>query len=264
MVEKDRYALVEFNIFKTDWCLLPAGLEIAPKEMVVVGDEEGEDLGKLVTIDPTGSRPTEGIILRRATGEDMKVRTELDLKTNETLKIFHRLRDEYELEMQVVGVHWRLDRKKVCFYIVSEQKLNFRKFHKALAATLNVRVAIKQIGVRDYARRLGGIGPCGRILCCQQFLKELKPITLRMARQQNLFVEPNKISGLCGKLLCCLAYEEETYLRLLTCPRVGEKVRTPRGIATVSRIDPVSHQLLVRYEEGTEETVALEEVNINE
>ncbi|MGQ9677969.1 MAG: PSP1 domain-containing protein [bacterium] len=263
MMGKDQSALVEFNTFKTAWCLLPVEIDIAPKEMVVVGDEEGEDLGKILTIDPTGSRPTEGVILHQATSEDLKVRAELDLKTNQTLEIFHQLCREYHLEMQVVGAHWRLDRKKVCFYFVSDQKLNFRTFHKTLASTLNARVAIKQIGVRDYTRRLGGIGPCGRILCCQQFLKELKPITLRMARQQNLFVEPNKISGLCGKLLCCLSYEEETYRWLLTCPRVGEKVRTSRGIATVSHVDTITHQLVVRYDEGTEETVSLEEVNID-
>ncbi|NPV14551.1 stage 0 sporulation protein [candidate division WOR-3 bacterium] len=264
MAEKDRSALVEFNIFKSDWCLLPANLDFAPGEMVIIGDEEGEDLGKLIMIDATGSRPTEGVVLRRATEEDLRVRTELDLKTRQTLEIFRRLRDEYRLEMQVVGAHWRLDKKKVCFYFISDQKLNFRMFHKALASALNVRVAIKQIGVRDHARLLGGIGPCGRILCCQQFLKELKPITLRMARQQNLFVEPTKISGLCGKLLCCLAYEEETYRWLLLCPRIGDPVKTARGVGTVTGVDPLTHQLSIRYQDGSETTVALEEVNTNE
>ncbi len=264
MAEKDRCALVEFNTFKSDWCVLPAGLDFSLGDFVVVGDEEGEDLGKLVMIDTNGVRPAEAVVLRRATEEDLRTRQELDRKTQQTLEIFRRLRDEYRLEMQVVGAHWRLDKKKVCFYFVSDQKLNFRMFHKALASALNVRVAIKQIGVRDHARLLGGIGPCGRILCCQQFLKELKPITLRMARQQNLFVEPTKISGLCGKLLCCLAYEEETYRWLLLCPRIGDRIKTARGVGTVTGVDPLTHRLTVRYQEGTEETVALEEVNNNE
>lgn len=266
-------ALVEFNPFKSDWCAVEPGfagenanplLVLKPGETVVTSDEEGEDLGKVVAFDTSGSRPTEGTVLRRATPEDLRVRAELDAQNPGTLELFRRLRDEFQLEMQVVGVHWRLDRKKVCFYFVSDKKLNFRMFHKALASALGVRVAIKQIGVRDHARLLGGIGPCGRVLCCQQFLKELKPITLRMARQQNLFVEPTKISGICGKLLCCLAYEEETYRWLIACPHVGDRLTTNSGIATVLEVNPLSRRLRVRYENGVEDNISLEEVNLNE
>ncbi len=264
MEGKEPCALVEFNPFKTGWCALPPVSDFRPGEMVIVGDEEGEDLGRLVALDPTGSHPTEGTVIRRATEADLQRRAELDLKAVHTLELFRRLRDEYQLDMQVIGVHWRIDGKKVCFYFVSDKKLNFRMFHKALASALNVRVAIKQIGVRDHARLLGGIGPCGRIICCQQFLKELKTITLRMARQQKLFVEPTKISGLCGKLLCCLAYEEEAYRWLIACPHVGDRVKTPHGTGTVTAIDPLTHQLRVRYEEGTEEDIPLEEVTLNE
>ncbi len=264
MERNETCALVEFNPFKTDWCTLPAHADFRLGEMVIIGDEEGEDLGKLVAFDPTGTHPTEGTVLRRATEQDLQRRAELNAKSIHTLELFRRLRDEYQLDMQVIGAHWRIDGKKVCFYFVSDKKLNFRMFHKALASALNVRVAIKQIGVRDHARLLGGIGPCGRILCCREFLKELKPITLRMARQQNLFVESTKISGLCGKLLCCLAYEEETYRWLIACPHVGDRVKTPHGIGTVTAVDPLTHQLRVRYEEGTEESISVEEATINE
>jgi cell fate regulator YaaT (PSP1 superfamily) len=122
-------------------------------------------------------------------------------------------------------------------------------------------VSIKQIGVRDHARLLGGLGPCGRNLCCRSFVRELKPIALRMARQQNLFVEPSKISGVCGKLLCCLAFEDQSYQQWLRdMPSNGTVVKTGQGPAVVTGHDAVRRRVTVRHKDGTEESVALEEL----
>jgi cell fate regulator YaaT (PSP1 superfamily) len=251
--------LVELHPFKTEPCEIPPGLTVEPGAMVIIQDEEGEDLGRLIAfVDSDESR---SVVLRLAGPAEIERRTELDAKTAPVVELFTTLKDEYHLHMRVVGAHWRLDHKKVCFYFASEERLDFRALHKAVSSALNVRVAIKQIGVRDHARILGGLGPCGREICCKAFIRELRPIALRMARQQNLFVEPAKISGLCGKLLCCLGFEDQVYQQWLKdMPMLGTRVATERGIAVVTSLDVLKRRVNVRYDDATEQSVALEEL----
>lgn len=252
--------LVQFNLFKTDWYSIPLALELNLGDLVVISDEEGEDIGRLVALATAGQRPVDGVIQRQATESDIRTRAELDAKMPQAIELFRQLRDEYKLDMQVVGAHMRLDKRKICFYFVADEKLNFRILHKALASALNIRVAIKQIGVRDHTRLLGGLGICGRVVCCKQFLKELKPITLRMARQQNLFVEPTKISGLCGKLLCCLSFEKSIYQQTSGAyPCVGAQVKTSYGTGTVIEVNYLTQLVTLRYDDNTEQTLTLEE-----
>ena len=251
-------ALVELHPFQSELCDIPAGLAVRPGDAVVVQDEDGEDVGKFVSYEDDESR---SVVLRKASEDDLKRRQELDDETDKALEVFCRLKEEHRLGMRVVGAHWRLDRKKVCFYFASEERFDFRALHKAVSAALNSRVAIKQVGVRDHARLLGGLGPCGRDLCCRSFVRELKPIALRMARQQNLFVEPSKISGLCGKLLCCLAFEDQSYQQWLRdMPSDGSTVETERGPAVVTGHDAIKRRVTVRHEDGTEQSVALEDL----
>jgi cell fate regulator YaaT (PSP1 superfamily) len=251
--------LVELHPFRSEFCDIPDGLGVRPGDWVVIRDEEGEDLGHLVALsDADDSRST---VLRKATEEDAGRARQLDAETGRLLETFNRLKDQFHLTMRVVGAHWRLDRKKVCFYFASEERLDFRALHKAVSAALNLRVAIKQVGVRDHARVLGGLGPCGREVCCKTFVRELKPIALRMARQQNLFVEPAKISGLCGKLLCCLAFEDQAYQQWLKeMPSLGALVATPRGQGIVEGLDVLKRRVLVKYPDGAQQLVALEEL----
>ncbi len=257
--------LVQFNLFKADWCTLTPELQLNLGDLVVVGDDEGEDMGRLVALAPAGLRPIEGIIQRRATENDISNRAEVDAKVTQAIEVFRQLRDEYKIDMQIVGAHMRLDKRKICFYFVADERLNFRMLHKAVASALNIRVAIKQIGVRDHTRLLGGLGICGRVVCCKQFMKELKPITLRMARQQNLFVEPTKISGLCGKLLCCLSFEKGIYQQPTGAyPCVGTKVETGQGTGTIIEVDPLTKKITLRYDDNTERTVTLEELKIEQ
>jgi cell fate regulator YaaT (PSP1 superfamily) len=241
-------ALVELHPFKSELCDIPAGLAVRPGDAVVIQDEDGEDVGKFVSYED--SDESRSVVLRKASEGDLKQRHELDGETGKALEVFDRLKEEHRLEMRIVGAHWRLDRKKICFYFASEERFDFRALHKAVSAALDSRVAIKQIGVRDHARLLGGLGPCGRNLCCRSFVRELKPIALRMARQQNLFVEPSKISGLCGKLLCCLAFEDQSYQQWLRdLPSNGSTVKTERGPAVVTGHDAIKRRVTVRYEE---------------
>jgi cell fate regulator YaaT (PSP1 superfamily) len=250
---------VEIHPFKTEVCELPTNISVEPGDKVVIRDDEGDDLGTV--LGPVEDSAGLGVVLRKATPEDLAIRRELDEKTVRVLELFRRQKDEFGLPMKVVDAHWRWDRKKVCFYFIAEQRLDFRGLHKVISSALNIRVAIKQIGVRDHARLVGGLGPCGRELCCATHMSELSPIALRMARLQNLYVEPGKISGLCGKLLCCLRFEEETYRRALAeMPAVGSTVRTARGPGEVTRVDVPTRRVSVRYEDEYEQTVGLEEL----
>jgi cell fate regulator YaaT (PSP1 superfamily) len=252
-------ALVELHPFKSELCDIPPGLAVRPGDLVVVQDEDGEDVGKFVSYE--GSDESRSVVLRKASENDLQRRHQLDVEAEKSLEVFCQLVREHRLGMRVVGAHWRLDRKKVCFYFASEERFDFRVLHKAISAALDSRVAIKQIGVRDHARLLGGLGPCGRDLCCRSCVRELKPIALRMARQQNLFVEPSKISGLCGKLLCCLAFEDESYQQWLRdMPSDGSTVETERGRAVVAGHDATRRRFTVRCEDGTEQSVAFEEL----
>lgn len=250
---------VELHAFKFESCLVARDLEIGPDDLVIVHDDEGDDFGRVVG--RADGEDASGIVLRRATEEDLAVRKELDRKTKRVLDLFRRQKDEFGLKMKVVDAHWRWDRRKICFYFIADQRLDFRGLHKVISSALNIRVAIKQIGVRDHARMIGGIGICGREVCCRAHMTELSPIALRMARLQSLFVEPAKISGLCGKLLCCLKFEEETYRQALAeMPRVGSQVRTGRGVGEVTGIDVPTRRVTIRFEDDIEHVVALEEI----
>jgi cell fate regulator YaaT (PSP1 superfamily) len=251
--------MVELHPFKTEPCEVPPGLQVETGSLVVIQEEEGEDLGRVTG--PSDSDEARSRVLRTATGDDIARRRDLDEKTPPALALFDRLKAEAHLNMRVVGAHWRLDRRKVCFYFASEERLDFRALHKAISTALNARVAIKQVGVRDHARVLGGLGPCGREVCCKSFIHELRPIALRMARQQNLFVEPAKISGLCGKLLCCLGFEDQVYQQWLReMPLLGTRIVTERGLAVVTGLDVVKRRVSLRFDDGSEQSVALEEM----
>lgn len=258
--DTDRVAAVALHPFKTELCSVPDGMPVATGDMVIIQDEDGEDLGRVDVF--RDSDEPRSRVLRAATPADVERRREMDERTPRALALFARLRDEHHLRMRVVGAHWRLDARKVCFYFASEDRLDFRVLHKAISSTLGARVAIKQVGVRDHARIQGGLGACGREVCCKSFIRELRPIALRMARQQNLFVEPSKISGLCGKLLCCLAFEVDVYQQWLReMPMLGTPVITQRGPATVAALDVIKRRVQLRYPDGAEENVALEELN---
>ncbi len=168
-------------------------------------------MGKVVACHKDDSGDYYGEIIRNVTPEDLVRQRELREYEDRCLTDFRTAVDEFKVAMKPVYCHCQFDEERVMFYFTAEKRLEFRRLHRSISQKLNKRVVIKQIGVRDYSKLFGGIGPCGRNLCCSAFLSELKSISLRMAREQRLYVSPSKISGVCGKLLCCLNFEENYY-----------------------------------------------------
>lgn len=156
----------------------------------------------------------------------------------------------HELEMNLVDVEYTFDRNKVIFYFTADGRIDFRELVKDLAARFKTRIELRQIGVRDEAKLLGGIGPCGRMLCCSTFLGDFEPVSIKMAKDQNLSLNPSKISGLCGRLMCCLKYENETYEEAKrNLPDVGERVETERGAGKVVDLNILAKTIHVELEE---------------
>lgn len=180
-------------------------------EQVILRSKEGVDIGKVIAVHEDDTDTSYGEILRRVTHEDLDRRRKLQEYEEFCLAELKRAVEEFKVAMKPVFCHCQFDSERVMFYFTAEKRLEFRRLHRSISQKLNKRVVIKQIGVRDYSKLFGGIGPCGRNLCCSAFLSELKSISLRMAREQKLYVSPGKISGVCGKLLCCLNFEENYY-----------------------------------------------------
>src|SRR5690606_31020637 len=153
---------------------------------------------------------------------------------------------EHELEMKLVDVEYTFDRNKVIFYFTADGRVDFRDLVKDLAAIFKTRIELRQIGVRDEAKMLGGIGPCGRMLCCSTFLGDFEPVSIKMAKDQNLSLNPTKISGLCGRLMCCLKYENDEYEEAKEqLPDIGEIIDTPDGVGKVVGLNILERVLQV-------------------
>lgn len=172
---------------------------------------DGVDIGRIIGFQIDELDPAVGEILRPLHNEDLPKIEELKEYEEYCFIELRNAINEFNLNMKVVYVHCQFDEERVIFYFTAEKKMKFRKLHRYISQKLNKRVVIKQIGARDYVRFIGGIGPCGRKICCATFLRDLKSISLRMAREQKIFVAPSKLSGICGKLLCCLNFEEDFY-----------------------------------------------------
>jgi len=160
--------------------------------------------------------------------------------------------NSHQLEMNLVDVEYTFDRNKVIFYFTAEGRIDFRELVKDLAARFKTRIELRQIGVRDEAKMLGGIGPCGRMLCCSTFLGDFEPVSIKMAKDQNLSLNPSKISGLCGRLMCCLKYENDTYEDAKrNLPDVGERVVTQEGAGRVIGLNILEKIIRIELEENS-------------
>ncbi|QHJ69729.1 PSP1 domain-containing protein [Planococcus halotolerans] len=158
--------------------------------------------------------------------------------------------EEHRLDMKLVDVEYTFDRNKVIFYFTAEGRVDFRNLVKDLASIFRTRIELRQIGVRDEAKMLGGIGPCGRMLCCSTFLGDFEPVSIKMAKDQNLSLNPSKISGLCGRLMCCLKYENDEYEQAKKeMPDVGTRVATPDGEGRVVSMNILERVLKIRLSE---------------
>ena len=177
-------------------------------------------------------------ILRLATPQDIMQENANRKRETEARPICQQKIDEHGLDMHLVDVEVTFDLTKIVFYYTADGRVDFRELLKDLAATFRMRIELRQIGVRDEAKMLNGMGICGRTLCCATFLDEFQPVSIKSAKDQGLSLNPTKISGICGKLMCCLKYEEETYAHLnIGMPGVGDKVRTPDGDGLVLSVN---------------------------
>ncbi len=213
---------------------------LRPDDEVVVQTEHGKAIG--VVLEPPvvlGCRGCKNMtILRKATPEEIskdEENRELEKKASEYCT---KTIEEWEIPMRLVQVEFLLDRSKAVFYFTAEKRVDFRELVRTLAREFSTRIEMRQIGIRDEARLLGGVGPCGMSFCCSTFLKEFAPISVKMAKEQNVILNPNKISGGCGRLLCCLSYEYDQYKEASRgVPKIGKKVTLPEGTGKIRSVD---------------------------
>ncbi len=191
-----------------------AGLDLKPGAIVIVEVEKGLGMGTVVR-GPREQNPAKGQklkkVIRKAGAVDMERRGFNSEREDEAFWICRKKIKRYKLPMKLVKVEYLFDSSKAIFYFTSDTRVDFRELVKDLASEFHTRIEMRQIGVRDEAKMIGGLGPCGRILCCAAFLSDFEPVTIKMAKEQNLALNPVKISGICGRLMCCLSFEHHAY-----------------------------------------------------
>ena len=213
----------------------PKDLEIKAGEHVIVETARGVEYGSVVlppreVSDEKVVQPLKEVI-RIATPQDDKKEESNRKREKEAFQICLKKIREHNLEMKLIDVEYTFDNNKILFYFTADGRIDFRELVKDLAAIFKTRIELRQIGVRDETKILGGIGICGRPLCCHTYLSEFVPVSIKMAKEQNLSLNPTKISGVCGRLMCCLKNEEETYEELnRKLPNTGDRVTTPEGL----------------------------------
>lgn len=239
----------------------PGHLNLSTDSYVIVETIRGIELGKVVIenkqVDEEDVVLPLKKVIRIATPEDKETVVKNRKRAEEAYKIGYEKIQEHELDMNLVEVDFTLDRNKVIFYFTADGRIDFRELVKDLAAIFKTRIELRQIGVRDEAKMLGGIGPCGRMLCCSTFLGEFEPVSIKMAKDQNLSLNPTKISGLCGRLMCCLKYENDYYEEAKQeLPDLGETIETPYGegkvvglniLEKVIQIEIVEKERMIEY-----------------
>ncbi len=202
-------------------------------------------------------------IIRIATKEDIIKQQENEKKEEKAFEICMKKIEEHGLDMKLTRVEYSFDNSKIIFFFTADGRVDFRELVKDLAAEFKSRIELRQIGVRDEAKMLGGVGICGQTFCCSRFLDEFHPVSIKMAKEQNLSPNPLKISGSCGRLMCCLQYEQNTYEKLRAeLPKHGESVKTQHGTGKVEDVNVLTGNLKVRLD-GEEETAPVS-VNYND
>lgn len=237
----------------------PNGFEVNRGDFVVVETSRGMEYGEVMqgtkeVEESVVTKPLKGV-LRIATDEDTRNFSANKEKEKEAYKICSEKIEKHGLEMKLVEVEYTFDGSKILFYFTADGRVDFRELVKDLAAVFKTRIELRQIGVRDESKTLGSIGVCGRDLCCSKFLGEFVPVSIKMAKEQGLSLNPTKISGACGRLMCCLKYEQDTYEALnRETPSTGAVVNTPDGKGTVVSVALLKGRVCVRLESDDETT----------
>jgi cell fate regulator YaaT (PSP1 superfamily) len=239
-------------------------------EYVIVEADRGEDLGRVTAYGAVAERKCSGCstgcaapaptmrIVRKAETDEVEKAVALRADEPRVRRITREKVVQYGLKMKVSEAEWQFDRNKLTIYFTAERRVDFRELVRDLARTFRTRIELKQIGVRDEAALLGGVGRCGRELCCSTWLRELKPVSLQLAKDQRLSLNPAQISGCCGRLMCCLTYEHESYVQARKrFPREGKTLVTAVGREKVISVDIWRERVLLKDEDGNRRTIEL-------
>ena len=235
----------------------PAGLVCEPGDHVIMDTARGAEYGTVIA----GNHMISGkdvvaplrSLLRKATEKDERTVEENRAKERRAHEICLKKIEEHGLDMQLVSAEYAFDGSKILFFFTADERVDFRELVKNLAGIFHTRIELRQIGVRDKAKMVGGLGICGRPFCCSEFLDDFQPVSIKMAKTQNLSLNPTKISGTCGRLMCCLKYEQDAYEDLIrNAPKAESFVDTPEGRGTVVEVELLRQRVKVRMEEAPE------------
>jgi len=245
------------------------GMDLRPGQHVIVEADRGEDLGEVTAVGAIAERKCSSSggcstpvpdrrVIRPAKDEELKRAKSLRSDEERVRSETRRKVEKHGLKMKVTEAEWQYDRNKLIIYFTADRRVDFRELVRDLARTFRTRIELKQIGVRDEAALLGGVGRCGRELCCSTWLPDLKPVSLQLAKDQRLSLNPAQISGCCGRLMCCLMYEHRTYVEARRrFPREGKALRTGRGEETVVGVDIWGDTVRLKDPDGERRTVDL-------
>ena len=245
---------VKFKDAGRNYYFDPAGKDFNKSQNVIVETANGLAFGTVseanhVVDDSQVVSPLKKVV-RAANEADLKKIEDNIKKQDEAFSICEKKIAEHKLDMKLTQVEYSFDGSKITFFFTADGRIDFRELVKDLAAHFHTRIELRQIGVRDEARMLGGIGICGQPYCCKQFLNDFQPVSIKMAKEQGLSLNPTKISGSCGRLMCCLKYEQDSYEHLISVtPGVGATVKTENGVGIVADVNLITGNLIVRPKE---------------
>ena len=249
-------ALIKYNFSEKDTYILVPD-EVKANDKIIIDTTRGLLLAEVYKIVENGEIDNETKHIRLATDEDIAKVNKLQTRAIEKKDIVVKLFQKYHEGMKFVDMQYTIDESKVIISFVCEDRVDFRELVKELAIELKARIELRQVGIRDQAKKIGCMGICGKECCCKQYLNDFDKVSIKMAKSQNLSLNPTKISGTCGRLMCCLAFENETYVELgKSCPKIGAKVTTPDGDGTVLSNDVLRQTSFCRVEKGDEVKVA--------
>lgn len=246
----------------------PGEIELSMGDKVICRVEDVVEIGEIIT-NPNKNAGTDTAlstkkIIRKATYYDISVDELNNSKESEGYKKFEDLSKKFDLPMKLVDVHIIFDKSKMIYYFTSEKRVDFRELVKELAAHFKMRIELRQIGVRDEAKIVGGLGPCGLNLCCKSFLTDFESISIKMAKDQNLPLNPLKISGICGRLMCCLKYEYDCYKDFIdTVPERGCPVKCSQGKGIIYGYEPLKSNVIVEFENDSRISVPADQIEID-
>lgn len=247
-------ALIQFQeVGKKYYFSVSEDIKLNVGDLVVVETTIGLETGKVYSIKEENEvevlkalKP----ILRIANTKDLEEKAFNNIEELKISKQASTFAKELKLNMKVLESEYTLDRSKLTIYFEAEERIDFRELVKKISSTYQTRIELRQVGPRDVAKKIGGIGPCGLVLCCSTFIGDFDPVTIKMAKNQNLTLNPKKISGICGKLLCCLKYEDDVYTEMRNImPDLYEKINTEDGKATVIDLNYISQKIKVKYQD---------------